>query len=422
MYKLYFKQAVWMLKQNKFISAIAIMGTALAIMMIMSIIVADEIKNISVAPEINRDRMLYIKYQVERDTTIGSWIAGAVSYQIYHDYLESMKTPELVSAVSAIRYIETPSTLVSREGSNELINTNLRMTDPNYWKMFSFSFIEGKPFNQEEYDSGLPVVVVTETLARKIFNGEVALGQTILIDFKPYRILGIVKDVSPVFKNAYGDLWIPFTSMRKNNPSCTVLLLAKNKYDFPAIFEEVRNCERKYASERTNKIIYLQGPLANKLNTKSIRGSNVKETEASISILHRKMFFILLILLLIPAINLSGLSLSRIKKRTEEIGIRKAFGANKYTILVQVLFENLITSLIGGVVGLLLSYLVVFRMRDWLLDVPTGSEIPAGTLISFPVLLAVFAVCILINLLSAGIPAYRASRMNIIHSLNQNDK
>lgn len=141
-------------------------------------------------------------------------------------------------------------------------------------------------------------------------------------------------------------------SMKNNNTYCTVLLLAKNKYDFPAIFAEVRNIERKYASERT-----------------------------------------------------------------EEIGIRKAFGANKYTILVQVLFENLITSLIGGLVGLLLSYIVVFRMRDWLLDVPTGSAIPVGTLISFPVLLAVFAVCILINLLSAGIPAYKASHMNIISAI-----
>ena len=52
MYRIYFKQALLMLKQNKFISAIAIIGTALAIMMIMTIIVADEIKGISAQPEI----------------------------------------------------------------------------------------------------------------------------------------------------------------------------------------------------------------------------------------------------------------------------------------------------------------------------------------------------------------------------------
>ena len=56
MYRIYFKQSLLMLKQNKFISAIAIIGTALAIMMIMTIIVADEIKGISSTPEINRER------------------------------------------------------------------------------------------------------------------------------------------------------------------------------------------------------------------------------------------------------------------------------------------------------------------------------------------------------------------------------
>ena len=66
MYRIYFKQSLLMLKQNKFISAIAIIGTALAIMMIMTIIVADEIKGISSTPEINRERTLHINYQVKR--------------------------------------------------------------------------------------------------------------------------------------------------------------------------------------------------------------------------------------------------------------------------------------------------------------------------------------------------------------------
>lgn len=180
--------------------------------------------------------------------------------------------------------------------------------------------------------------------------------------------------------------------------------------------------EKKYNSENLPWTLFIKGPLNNQLYQKGIWGNNVEEIAQSIVIQNRKMIFILLILLMIPAINLSGLSLSRMKKRTEEIGIRKAFGAKRYTILIQVLFENLITSLIGGVIGLILSYIVIFRMRDWLLGIPSGSVIPADTLISIPILLAVFAVCLVINLLSAGIPAYRASRMKIINSLNQNDK
>ena len=82
MYRIYFKQSLLMLKQNKFISAIAIIGTALAIMMIMTIIVANEIKGISSTPEINRERTLHINYQVKKDTTKNSWQSGTLSYDV----------------------------------------------------------------------------------------------------------------------------------------------------------------------------------------------------------------------------------------------------------------------------------------------------------------------------------------------------
>ena len=420
MYRIYFKQSLLMLKQNKFISAIAIIGTALAIMMIMTIIVADEIKGISSTPEINRERTLHINYQVKKDTTKNSWQSGTLSYDVVKDYLYPLKTPRYVSAVNSVDP-KRPSTLVSREGSSEIINAGQRLTDATYWKIFSFSFIKGRPFNEGEFNSGISVAVVSETLAKKAFKGETALGQTILVNFKPYRIIGIVKDVSPVFKRAYGDLWVPYSSLKKENLYFDVVIMAEKTSDFAAITAEVRNMEKKYNIENVPWTLFMKGPLDNQFYQKDIWGNSVEDITKSITIQNRKMIFILLILLLIPAINLSGLSLSRMKKRTEEIGIRKAFGAKRYTILIQVLFENLITSLIGGVIGLILSYVVVFRMRDWLLDIPSGSTIPVNTLISIPVLLAVFAVCLVINLLSTGIPAYRASRMKIINSLNQND-
>lgn len=62
MYKIYFKQAWQMLMQNRFISIIAILGTALAIMMILVIVMADTVQNADAAPESNRSRTLYIEF------------------------------------------------------------------------------------------------------------------------------------------------------------------------------------------------------------------------------------------------------------------------------------------------------------------------------------------------------------------------
>lgn len=420
MFKIYFKQAVQMLKQNKFISIISILGIASAIMMIMTLIVTDEIKIINAVPENNRDRTLYITYQVKRDTTAGTWHSGSVTPDIFKDYISKMKTPEYISAMNM--YFSDSKTPVNVEGVADYIPFCIRSIDASFWKIFSFSFIEGSGFSEEDFKAGINNVVLSETTVKKLFKGEKALGKTIQIGFQNYKVTGIVKDVSPVFKYAGGDIWKPYTAHGNNIFGIVVLLTAKDKKDFPKIIAEVRDLEKKFGIDHSPWMLYLKGPESQKVNTLDTYGSNIEEVEESLKIENRKMILIFLILLVIPALNLSGFSLSIIKKRTAEIGIRKAFGAKRYVILIQVLYENMITSLIGGFLGLIFSYVAVIWLRDWLLKVPEGSSIPVNTMISTSVFIAVFTACLLLNLLSAGLSAYRASRMSIVNSLNQNER
>ena len=397
---------------------IAILGTALAIMMIMSIVVVDEIRNISISPENHRDRTYYIKYQIVKDSVKNNWNGGLIDYSIYRDYLADLSIPECVS-------LYMPLTIpIGKEGTDETVKAKAKVTNASFWKIMDFVFIEGKPFGQEEFESGVAQVVISETIAKQIFKGEKVIGQTLSVNFTPYRIVGIVKDISPVFNAASGDIWLPATSlesfMRSNQ--YTILLLLKNKNDYLKLEQEVRNIEKKYGANNPNEVLVLRGPDSHKEYQIDVDGMTNEEKKQDLSILYRKQILIFLILLLIPAINLSGLSLSRIKKRTAEIGVRKAFGAKKYIILIQVLYENLITSLLGGLIGLCLSYFAVYQLKKWLLKIPADSSVPTDAFISFPVFLAVFIVCLLINLLSAGIPAWRASKMSIVNSLNENDK
>lgn len=418
MYKLYFKQSIAMLKQNKFISLIAILGTALAIMMIMSIIVSDNIKTISIGAEPNRYRTYYIPTMMERDTVQNSWMTGTISYDRYQGYLSDLQTPEYSTLTDRSEH------LVCREGESDIHTLKRQAVENDYWKIYSFRFIEGAPWGEEEVQSGVKHAILSESATRKLFKGEKAVGQMILINFVPYRVTGIVEDISEIFNMAHADLWIPYTSI-DNYQSWGVdmlVLMAKNNSDLPEIDREVRQAEKKYDASHTNKVLSYRGPAKHSDYQLSGWASTNEDAAVKIRVARRKSLFIFLVLLLVPAINLSGLSLSRMKRRTEEIGVRKAFGAKRHVILIQVLFENLITSLLGGVVGLLLSYGVIYQMKHWLLGVPEDSYIPFNALVSWPVLLSVVLVCVLLNLLSAGIPAYRASRMNIVNSLTQNDK
>lgn len=286
-----------------------------------------------------------------------------------------------------------------------------------------FNFLQGRPYTEEEVFSGVQYAVLSENIARQLFEDSSPLNKKIEINFQLYQIIGIVKDVSPLFNDAYGDVWVPYTSNKEyKHQHYEILIMGRDEKDFPELITEVRKYEEQYAREKAPEQLYLRGPENRRIHSMNVWGSSVNELEDEIKAQNRKRVFIMCVLLLIPAINLSGISLSRIKKRTAEIGVRKAFGAKKYIILTQVLYENFITSVIGGILGLIISYIVVFWMREWLLGIPANSPIPIATLVSPVVFIAVCLACIVINLLSAGLPAYKASQTTIINSLHQNDK
>ena len=132
----------------------------------------------------------------------------------------------------------------------------------------------------------------------------------------------------------------------------------------------------------------------------------------------------LFIILLVPSLNLCGLSNSRMQQRVSELGVRRAFGATDGTLIRQILNENLVLTLIGGVVGLIFSYLAVYVMRTWLFtnsdNIGTAGDfsLSMGALFSPQIFVLAFIFCLLINLLSAGLPAWLATRRTIVDSLN----
>jgi putative ABC transport system permease protein len=145
--------------------------------------------------------------------------------------------------------------------------------------------------------------------------------------------------------------------------------------------------------------------------------AKVKETVIQYSI-------VLTLLLLVPAINLSGMTHSRMKKRMSEIGVRKAFGANRKELLEQVLYENFIYTILGGIFGLILSYISVVFLKTWLLNnlmdgyLSGSSSLNVAMLFQPSIFLYAFIFCLLLNMMSAGIPAWKASRTKIVNALN----
>ena len=126
-------------------------------------------------------------------------------------------------------------------------------------------------------------------------------------------------------------------------------------------------------------------------------------------------------LILIPAINLSSITHSRLRHRVAEIGVRRAFGANRARIFADLLAENFIVTLIGSAVGLVLSFIVVWACADVLLhlgEYGDNAVFSPMMLVDWATVGFALLIAFVLNLLSAGIPAIQAARVNPVNAIS----
>lgn len=431
MYKVYLRQAMQMLRQNKFFSIIYITGTGLAITMVMVLAILYYFRTGNIAPETNRDRMLVIQHGKILNKVEGQGNGSSrLSYPTIKECFYSMQTPEAVTAILPIgeqtEFIQTP-------GSDEVYNGLVMGTDVTFWKIFQFRFLAGKPYTEEEFTSGIRKAVVSESLARRLFNTSDATGKTFLLNFEEYQVSGVVEDVPSIAQFCYAEMWIPFTnrpSQIQGSKWCDFILghmqlyiLAKKPGDFDAIRREAEeNCRRYSANIPQYNFVLNEQPdtvLRAWLRTDSFSSPEFMKVFIQI-------FSVVLLLLLVPSINLTGMTASRMKKRMEELGIRKAFGAQNRTLLLQILYENLLLTLLGGLIGLLISYGLIFILKGWLLgnydwdgsSLTASIDLSPGMLINPAIFGYTLIFCLVLNLMSALVPAWRALRRPIVDALN----
>ena len=426
MFKQYFQQAWGQLRQQPLISLVNVAGTALSIFLIMLVVMMQQVKVAPFAPESNRDRFLHVRCGsiTNEEWGEGNSSNGPISVRTGRELYKSLETPEAVTLYT-IGTTATPVSLPNQPATA----VDVKETDDDFWRVFDFAFTAGKPYDRATFDAGQPVAVITESVARLLFGTTDVAGREFLLAHAPYRISGVVRDVSTLAETAYAQVWIPYTSTDQEGNtweaglmgmmSCTIL--ARSRADFPVIREE---CDRRLAAfnqvigEDGWKIFTRNRPYDQEKNAIAYAANWEPDLKAE----RRSRWIIFLILLIVPAINLSSMTQSRLRQRVSEIGVRRAFGSTRGELMGQILGENLIVTLLAGMVGLLLSLAFAYVGDSILfsqeysatLNPPT---VDASILIHLSTFLWALLFCFVLNLLSAGIPAWRASRMNIVEAI-----
>ena len=159
MLKQHFKQAWTMMRQNKLFTSIYVAGTGLSIAFTMVLFIIYYVKFAPVYPEYNRDRMLVISKSAVAQEGAEEWNncnAGA-----------SPKIAELVKELPHLDQVGMGVMMPPMLGdavllpqSNEQLEVTLGMVDAGFWKVFTFDFLNGKPFDEASVEAELPIAIL----------------------------------------------------------------------------------------------------------------------------------------------------------------------------------------------------------------------------------------------------------------------
>lgn len=416
------------MRQNRLFTGIYVVGTGLSIALVMTLFIIFYVKFGPVYPEYNRDRTLVLKpiKRYPKDKPENWNINGGVAYYVVDQMLPGLPHVEQVAGSVPLESCQVSATDVKP------FKVFPRYANGAFWQVFSFRFLEGNPFTQEDVEAKTPVAVLSRSTAKRLFATDKGVaGRHFALNGRDYRVCGVVTDVSNATPDTAGDLWLPLLNAAgiSKEPgvwgllgSVHACLLVDDTKNLETVRSEVQDVFRRYSlQDKDYEYDLMDQPDPYWLSTFRQEVDKTPDTRE----LAKDFLYILLALLFIPALNLSGMISSRMDSRIAELGIRKAYGATRRCLLEQVLCENLLLTLLGGLAGLLFSYLIVLTANDWILtlfDKGIDTEFPTSVTPEMLFNPAVFgcalAVCVVLNVVSALVPALGAIRHPIMESLN----
>jgi putative ABC transport system permease protein len=260
---------------------------------------------------------------------------------------------------------------------------------------------EGRFLSAAEADGGRPVCVIGSQVATNLFERESPLGRRITIGQRPFDIIGVLEKQGSLFGNFDNQAIVPLpqfaSSFVRTRNIDQIQVKVNNVADLENAKEELRSVMRRVRrlapSEPDDFAINQQDQILTMVH-------RVTGTIAAVGL------FITGLSLFVGGIGIMNIMFVSVAERTREIGIRKAIGAKRRTILLQFLIEAATICLIGGSIGLAIAWPLTLIIKNYL---------PASL---SPMIVGIaLLVSAVTGILSGFFPAWRAARMNPVDAL-----
>ena len=260
---------------------------------------------------------------------------------------------------------------------------------------------DGRFLSAADAEGGRPVCVIGSTVATNLFVRETPLGKKIMIGQRPFEVIGVLEKQGDLFGQYDNQAIIPLrqltAALRHTRELEVIEVKVKDVADLEQAKDELHSVMRRIR----------------RLAPADPDDFAINQQEQILEMVHKVTaiiggigLFITGLSLFVGGIGIMNIMFVSVAERTREIGIRKAIGAKRRTILLQFLLEAATICLIGGAIGLGIAWPLTLLLQQYM---PVSLS---PTVVSLALL-----VSLVTGVLSGFVPAWRAARMNPVDAL-----
>ena len=337
--------------------------------------------------------------------SINIWGYGSRTVTVEDVYAIGTKNPDLIRSISP--QIDFSSN-TPKVGTTTYRYSTVAGVDENFTSMKNYTVAQGRGLQYMDMKDNKQVCVIGDYLNRVAYGGQ-GVGQTIKLGPYKFRIVGVlnakVNNTSMQQGSDDDCIYLPYTiAMRLSNTAMASSYIAIMSDESKA--NEAKAVVEAYLTDlfKSDSAFYVYSA-----------SEWLEEMNNMINMVIVVLTGIASISLLVGGIGIMNIMLVSVTERTREIGIRKALGAKERVILSQFVVEAATTSALGGVLGIVLGYIVSMAANHVLPMISSDIDVTVSP--SFNSIAVAFGISVFIGVLFGYLPAKRAARLNPIEAL-----